>query len=134
MERVAAFLFAVALLGGAASVSAADDTIRTCALTKAFECTSEGGCREWSIREMALPRFFRIDLKARTITSLDKNVPRAPTIITAIDHPEGMIVLHGAEKRGWSMTLGEDTGTLTLSATDPEAGFVVFGSCLNPPD
>ncbi len=131
MERIVAFLCAVVLLGPV-SAAAADDIIWTCALTKAFECTSEEGCTELSLREMALPRFFRIDLKTRTITSLDREVPRAPTNISAIDRPEGMLVLHGAEKRGWSMALGETSGALTLSATDDDGGFVVFGSCLNP--
>jgi hypothetical protein len=131
MERIVAFLFAVVLLG-ATPVSAADDSARTCALTKAFECTSEEGCNELSIREMKLPRFFRVDLKASTITSLDRNVPREPTIITAVDRLEGLLVLHGTEKRGWSMTLGENSGALTLSATDEYGGFVVFGSCLDP--
>jgi hypothetical protein len=131
MERITAFLCAVALLW-AVPVLASDDSIRTCALTKAFECTSDAGCTEWSIREMALPRFFQVDLNAKTITSLDKEVPRAPTIITAIDHPEGMLVLHGAEKRGWSMAIGEQSGYLTLSVAADDGGFVVFGSCISP--
>jgi hypothetical protein len=130
MKRIAVFLCAVGLLGAAAA--SADDLSRTCALTKAFECTSEEGCTELSLREMALPRFFRIDLKTRTITSLDREVPREPTSISAIDRPEGMLVLHGTENRGWSMTLGEASGALTMSATDADGGFVVFGSCLQP--
>ena len=131
LKHLAALLCAIVLLG-AASAWAQEEAIRTCALTKAFECTSANGCREWPLKEMALPRFFRIDLKSRTLTSLDRDVPRAPTIITAVDHPEGMLVLHGAEKRGWSLALGERSGSLTLSGTGEDAGFVVFGSCLNP--
>ncbi|MEJ2698587.1 MAG: hypothetical protein P8Z70_02855 [Desulfuromonadales bacterium] len=131
MKRIAVFLCAfIPLL--AASALAADEGIRTCALTRAFECSSDAGCTEWSIREMALPRFFQVDLNAKTITSLDKEVPRAPTIITAIDHPEGMLVLHGAEKRGWSMAIGEQSGYLTLSVAADDGGFVVFGSCISP--
>jgi hypothetical protein len=131
MKRISALLCAVVLLG-AVPAAAADEMVRTCALTKAFECTSAEGCREWPLREMALPRFFQIDLGAGTLTSLDPNVPRQPTTITAVDHLEGLLVLHGAEKRGWSMALGEQSGSLTLSATDADGGVVVFGSCLSP--
>jgi hypothetical protein len=133
MKRIALFLSAVVLLGAvvAATAASAEDLSRTCALSKAFECTT-AGCTELSLREIALPRFFRMDLNGRTITSLDRAVPREPTKIAAVDRHEGKLVLHGAEKRGWSMTVGEASGDLTLSATDPDGGFVVFGSCLQP--
>jgi hypothetical protein len=132
MKQITAFLCAVVLFG-TLPASAADDAARTCALTKAFECTSEGGCTELSLRDMALPRFFRVDLTGRTITSLDPNIQRTPTAIAAVERPEGLLILHGAEKRGWSMTLGEQSGALTLSATDEDGGFVVFGSCIKAP-
>lgn len=111
---------------------AEDGTTRTCALTKAYECTSQDGCKEWTIQEMALPRFILINLKAKTITSLDKDIPRTPTNIAGIDKLEGIISLHGTEMRGWNMALGEDSAALTLSATGDDEAFIVFGSCMNP--
>ena len=131
LKHLAALLGAIVLFG-AVSAWAQEEAIRTCALTKAFECTSAEGCREWPLKEMALPRFFRIDLTAGTLTSLDRDVLRAPTVITAVDRPEGLLVLHGADKRGWSLALGEQSGALTLSGTGEDAGFVVFGSCMQP--
>ncbi len=132
MERIALLLCAVILLCGAVPATAAEETTRTCALTKAFECTSQDGCKEWTIQEMALPRFIQIDLKAKSILSLDKEIPRAPTKIAAIDKLEGIIALHGSEQRGWSMALGENSGALTLSASGDDEAFIVFGSCMNP--
>jgi hypothetical protein len=116
---------------GIVQVASAEDTIRTCALTKAFECTSEDGCKEWSIQEMALPRFIRIDLKAKTIKSLDKDVARESSFKN-MDRLEGMLVLQGTEQRGWSMALGENSNSLTLTASGDGESFVVFGSCMNP--
>jgi hypothetical protein len=107
------------------------ETSWTCALTKAFECTMENGCRESSVREMALPRFIRIDLKAKTIKSLDKNIARV-TPFKDSDNVDDMLVLHGTEKRGWSMAVGEKSGDLTLSASGIGESFVVFGSCISP--
>lgn len=107
------------------------ETSRTCALTKAFECTVVDGCREASVREMALPQFIRIDLKARIIKSLDKNVARV-TSFKDSDNLDDMLVLHGTEKRGWSMAVGEKSGDLTLSASGDGESFVVFGSCISP--
>ncbi len=132
MVRFTALFFAITVLSGAVQTMAADENVRTCALMKAIECTNEGGCKEWSVEEMALPRFVRIDLKAKTITSLDRNITRQNTKIAAIDRLEGMLVLHGTEQRGWSMALAEDSGALTITAAGDGEGFVVFGACMNP--
>jgi len=113
-----------------AQVARGDDNSRTCALTKAFECTSADGCRETSVREMALPRFVLIDMKARTIKSLDKDITRE-TRFKEIDRLEGMLVMHGTEQRGWSMAIGEKSNDLTLSASGDGESFVVFGSCMS---
>ncbi|MBP1751532.1 MAG: hypothetical protein H6Q57_368 [Geobacteraceae bacterium] len=131
MVRLSALLFTIMFITGIFQVASAEDTIRTCALTKAFECTSEDGCKEWSIQEMALPRFIRIDLKAKTIKSLDKDVSRQSSF-KDIDRLGGILVLHGTEQRGWSMALGENSNSLTLTASGDGESFVVFGSCMNP--
>ena len=131
MVRLSALLFTIMITTGIFQVASAEDTIRTCALTKAFECTSEDGCKEWSIQEMALPRFIRIDLKAKTIKSLDKDVARESSI-RDMDRLKGMVVLHGTEQRGWSMALGENSNSLTLTSSGDGESFVVFGSCMNP--
>jgi hypothetical protein len=80
---------------------------------------------------MALPQFIRIDLKARTIKSLDKKVTRV-TFFKDSDSLDDILVLHGTEKRGWSMAVGEKSGDLTLSASGDGESFVVFGSCISP--
>ncbi len=126
----ALIIFAVIIMVAGRAASANND-VRTCALTKAFECTSESGCKEWTVQEVALPRFISIDLKAKTIKSLDKDIPRE-TRFRASDRLQGMLVLHGTEQRGWTMALGDDSGTLTLSASGDNESFVVFGSCISP--
>lgn len=133
MTRFFAVFFAVSVLSSLlpVRVAAGEETIRTCALSKAYECTPDDGCREWSVQDMALPRFIRIDVKAKTITSLDKDIARE-TRFREVERLEGMLVMHGAEKRGWSMALGEKSNDLTLSASGDGESFVVFGSCMSP--
>jgi hypothetical protein len=129
MKKYIMALCALMLLAGTGSIcTAAEDSI-ICTLTRAHDCSPEDGCVEVSIDQMALPRFVRIDLKSKTITSLDKEIPRYTQIAT-IDRLEGMTVMHGTELRGWSIALGEDSGYLTLSASGDGEGFVVFGVCM----
>ena len=131
MARISALVLAVTLLFGALQAMAADGDTRTCALTRALECSPAEGCMETTIRDKALPRFVRIDLKSKTITSLDKDIPRT-TKISSIERQEGVTIMHGTELRGWTIALGEETGVLTLSAAGESEGFVVFGSCITP--
>ncbi|MBN2437437.1 MAG: hypothetical protein JXL20_02435 [Deltaproteobacteria bacterium] len=129
MKKYIMALCALMLLAGTGSIcTAAEDSI-ICTLTRANDCSPEDGCVEVSIDQMALPRFVRIDLKSKTITSLDKEISRY-TQITTIDRLEGMTVMHGTELRGWSIALGQNTGNLTLSASGDGEGFVVFGVCM----
>jgi hypothetical protein len=131
MVRIIAVLFAAAVLGGAAQAMAVEQNVRTCALTRGIECIPDEGCVEWTMQEMALPRFVRIDLRSKTITSLDKEVDRTTKIAT-VERLGGITVLHGTELRGWSIVLGEESGALTLSASGDSEAFIVFGSCITP--
>jgi len=132
MKKMIAVIFCATMLLGAAQVLAAGADVRICALTKAFSCLSDEGCKEVSLAEMDLPRFVKIDLGSKVIASLDKQVSRPDTTFSAIERLEGMIVLHGADARGWSMAIAEDSGGLTVTASGEDEGFVVFGNCITP--
>ena len=55
-------------------------------------------------------------------------------MVTAIKNRqqiEGMLILQGAENgRGWSMTIDEKSGEMTLTVSGDQVGFVVFGACM----
>lgn len=122
----------LAFLLSVVSVGAAEENVRLCALTRAYECAMGGECGELTIEEMDLPRFVRIDLDKSSIISLDRKVKRDDTRISQIKDLEGMTVLQGVEQRGWSIALGKESGNLTLSASGDGHGFLVFGVCMNP--
>ncbi len=53
--------------------------------------------------------------------------------IERMERENGMLVLQGGQQgRGWSVTIGEDTGKMTLTASGDRYGFIVFGACTNP--
>ena len=128
MAKYMTAFFAVLILAGSSSFSFAADTY-TCTLSRAYSCFPDEGCREQTIEEMELPYFARIDLKGKIINSLDKKITKQ-TKITAVERPEGMIVMHGAEHRGWSMVIGEESGDLSLSVAGDGEAFTVFGKCI----
>lgn len=132
MKSILLVFFSLTIVFWGTTVLAADDQVQICALTKAFECATDSGCNEVTIDDMGLPRFVRIDQKAKTIESLDKGINRQSTKIVTITRLEGMTILQGIEKRGWSISLGNDSRDLMLSAAGEGSGFVVFGSCMKP--
>jgi len=123
---------ALACLFFAVPATAAGDDVRVCSLTRAYECNINGECSEWTIEQMALPRFVRIDLKKNSIISLDKAVKRNDTKIAQVQHLEGVTILQGVEDRGWTIALGQESGSLTAVASGEGHGFIVFGFCINP--
>jgi len=132
MARLVTLIISIAIFSGASLAGAAESTTYTCSLGKAFECTPSYGCQEWSVVEMALPRFVRVDLAAKTIVSLDREISRDPTKIAVIEKLDGMIVLNGIEQRSWSMSIAENAGDLSLTAVGEGEVFSVFGSCISP--
>jgi hypothetical protein len=132
MKKILLVFLPVALVFFATQTTGAEDRLQTCTLTKAFECTSEDGCVEVSLEDMALPNMIKIDLKAKTIKSLDNTVTREPTKIAKITRLKEMTILQGTELRGWSIALGNASKDLMLSVAGDGEGFIVFGSCKKP--
>jgi hypothetical protein len=130
MAKTCALLLALALLAGAHEAVAARGPL-TCALNKVIACSPDSGCDESSAQDAALPRFVRLDIAAKKLVSLDKEVNRTSSIST-IEQLSGLTVMHGTDLRGWTLALDEETGDITLSAAGPSEGFVVFGSCMMP--
>ncbi len=132
MKRSVTMVFAVMCLLIAAQALAEEGNARICALTKAIECNIDEGCVEWSLPDMNLPRFIKIDFGAKLIKSLDKTIQREDTKIGTIEQLGAVTMLQGIEQRGWSMELGNEDGYLTLTASGEDHGFVVFGHCMIP--
>ena len=101
-----------------------------CATIEVYECQRGEQCQERTSESIDIPQFLTFDFKKKTITGTrqDKNVKTAN--IESQTVMDGRLVLQGAQNgRGWSIVIAEETAKMTLTASDDQAGFVVFGVC-----
>jgi len=101
-----------------------------CATLETFECQPGKQCQERTVQSMDVPQFLRFDFEKKTIsgTKQDGTVRTAKIEDQAI--MDGKLILQGVQNgRGWSIVVAEDTGKMTLTASDDQAGFVIFGAC-----
>lgn len=103
-----------------------------CAFTMSVDCDGESGCSHPTLEELDLPPFFKVDFQNRVITDVEAlggRTARKKTPIQALQRMGDLIVLQGVELRGWSMTISERSGKMTLTASDDDEAFVLFGNC-----
>jgi len=109
-----------------------DSTPLLCAFTRAVDCDGESGCVDTTAEKLDLPPFFKVDLKNKVITDVEavggRTSPRK-TAIKTMQFMNNMIVLQGIELRGWTMLISKESGIVTLTASDDDEAFVLFGVC-----
>ena len=105
-----------------------------CVSIQVNECVDGAGCREVLPEDVGAPTFFWIDLKKKTIST---SKGAEPTAIERMEDVEGRTVLQGADPgstdpadgSGWTMTIEDNTGRMTSTATTRQAAVVIFGTC-----
>ena len=100
-----------------------------CAVTEAVECVYEESCSHGSADTLNFPAFVKIDLKKKTLT--EHGGSGRQSSLEVISSKVGPVVLQGYENRAFSITIARETGRLTATASDVDAGFVLFGVCTN---
>jgi hypothetical protein len=107
-----------------------ENTPLLCAPGEEIQCENNKECIRGTVQGARLPRFIRVDLAAQQLSG----VAEGEKVVTAIKNRqqiEGMLILQGAENgRGWSMTIDEKSGEMTLTVSGDQVGFVVFGACM----
>lgn len=104
-----------------------------CVPIEIMECGSGEGCLETTAEDVSIPQFIRIDFgKKKASGTLEDGTVREADI-ERVEKENGMLILQGGQQgRGWSVTIGEDTGKMTLTASGDRYGFIIFGACINP--
>jgi hypothetical protein len=97
-----------------------------CAVTEAIECPADAPCASLSVEEVNIPAFLVVDAKAKR---LSEHEGQRSTPAQSVTERDGHLYLQGIEERAWSAAISASTGKLSLTASRPEAGFVVFGAC-----
>jgi hypothetical protein len=103
-----------------------------CASQTANECVMGKHCNHVAPASINIPDFFNVDVKGKVISG-----PAAKTPIERVEHLDGKLVLQGADDGvegvrdglGWTMTIDEETGKMTLGALGDGFAIVVFGAC-----
>jgi hypothetical protein len=97
-----------------------------CAVTEAIECPADGQCASTSAEEINIPAFLVVDAKAKRVS---EHKGQRTTPAQSVTERDGHLYLQGIEERVWSAAISASTGQMALTASRPEAGFVVFGVC-----
>lgn len=99
-----------------------------CAVVTALECRAEGDCQRRTVESLNIPQFVKVDPAKKSVGAVDGSGRSAP--VQSFERADGRLMLHGGQgKRGWSATITEATGRMSVAVVDDEGGFVLFGAC-----
>lgn len=118
----------------AAPVMAQDfdgSTALICAVIEIFDCGPGVDCQRGNAKSINIPQFLKINFKEKTISGKLGSGELRTTKIKNTGLDVDNLMLQGIQGgRAWSMIINQATGDMTLTASDFEAGFVVFGACI----
>ena len=104
-----------------------------CAIMETFECSPGGECQRGTAMSVDIPHFFRIDFKEKKISGKRKDGQLRTTEIMNMARIEGKLILQGVQEgKAWSLVISESDGMATITVSDNQAGFVIFGACTAP--
>jgi hypothetical protein len=129
-SQLLALLLGVFALGTSASGADFDGSkALICAPSEVLDCTS-GDDRCWSgpPRKAGAPRFLRIDFSKKTVSG-----PHLTSKILHVDKNADQVLLQGVElDMGWTIVLDSSNGEVSITLTDRDGAFVMFGACIVP--
>ncbi len=137
MTSIKGILLSVGLGLAAASLAAAADFDGSrdllCVPTDATQCEGAGDCDRVAVEEISLPRFVNVEFKQKRLRGTVLGGEEQVTLIQNIHSAGDRIVLQGAENgRGWSMTIDQTTGDMSVAIAGDDIGFILFGVCTVP--
>ena len=102
-----------------------------CATIDVVACASGTNCTRGQARKFDLPEFMTIDFKKKIIhVTYDGGSTEAESPIRNSEMSETQLVLQGVENgHGWSMTIHQDTGRMSIAVIGDEMSFAMFGVC-----
>ena len=108
-----------------------------CASTEILECVPGDGCNRVAAESVDAPQFMRIDFNAKSISSERLDGGTRVSEIERSEVVDGKLMLQGAEDGietirdglGWTLSIGQESGKMTLTGSGDAVGFVIFGAC-----
>ena len=104
----------------------------TCVAIYSAECKAgEQKCHTGAPWMINFPVFMLVDFKAKEVTTnkLHEN-PRVSAISQFSQLKDGHTALQGTDDEyAWSMLIAPETGSMTLTISGAETGYIIFGAC-----
>lgn len=100
-----------------------------CVVATIMECAASSHCERHIADDADALTFIQVDVGGQTITA----GPNKKSPIGSVTHLDGELILQGGEsKRGWSVTIDEETGRMAVAIVDNDYVFSLFGTCTIP--
>jgi hypothetical protein len=128
---IRAFSACFAVVGLVTSSGAAENVeTLVCGANQSFDCGQDSTCIEDDAEAIGLPSVLHVDLKSNQVVGTMPDGTDLKADFTGEVQKDGRIVLTGIQAGlGWTMTVAQATGAMTLTISGDDNGFVVFGSC-----
>ena len=103
-----------------------------CALVNVSSCVPGHECASEKAEEIGVPHFYIFDVAKTEVGEMNPSGSTGRTSkIDRVEHPPGGLLLSGVEgDRGWTASVGEDSGKLSMAVVGDRVSFVVFGDCM----
>lgn len=102
-----------------------------CFVGEVQECEPARDCARFTPEEVGLPELIRVDFQTKTLSGTRADGSATKSTIRSVIREDGRISLQGHENgRSFSIVIDTTTGSLTATAGEPGAAFVLFGRCL----
>ncbi len=125
---VIAALFAASSAANAEGFDGSQPLI--CASMEAYDCGPGEDCLKGTAESIDAPLFMRLDFEHKLARATRANGEERPAKIESLTQEEGKLILQGVQLGlGWSMTIAQENGAMTLTAAGDRMAFVVFGAC-----
>ena len=101
-----------------------------CAVSETALCRANEECIEGSVEVVDLPALLRLNLAKKTIASTRLSGEQRTSTINAVNKSKHNLILQGVQEgSGWSMTIDQKNGQMSVSSSLDGEGYIAFGVC-----
>lgn len=129
-QLVASISLMLAAQGVAAEAADGATKSLICAATQVVGCAATGECVRATPETFNLPVLLKVDIANKVAESARAGGEKRVSAISAVTDVEGVSVLHGNDgTAGWSATIDQSSGQMTVVSARPGIAYTVFGNC-----
>jgi len=101
-----------------------------CATMDVIACVDGMICSKGRAREFEMPDFMTVDFKNKVLNASYDGGKEALSPIKNMEQSGNQLILQGVENdHGWSMSVHNETGRMSIGVVGHELSFSLFGAC-----